>query len=206
MIEQTPEELLELADLHQQAGELQQAESRYRAVLAHEPENADAYNGLGLLAMQIGQYGVAEELLGMAVQLAPEDTTFLCNLGTALYGAEKLDAAQDVFGRELDADEHCAAAYLNLGIIHKARNEFESAVTNLDRAVVEAPHDADAFAHLADALLRLGQYESARNIARAAVNLDNSQILGLFSLARALRDLAQPQEALAWTRRQRPLL
>ena len=198
MTAQTTEEQIELANLHQQAGQLQQAEQGYRKALAQDPENPDAYNGLGLLAMQIGQYDVAEELLRTAVELAPGDTTFLCNLGTALYGAQQLDAAQQVFRQALEADEHCAAAYLNLGIIAKARSNYAEAAEALNRAVTEAPRDANAFAHLADALIYTRQFDSAENIARAAVKLDNRSILGLRALASALLHLARPQEALPW--------
>lgn len=197
----TDNERLELADLHQGAGRLQEAEAGYRAVLADDPENADAYNGLGLLAMRIGQHDVAGQLFGMAVELAPGDTVFLCNQGTALYGESRLDEARAVFEQALAHDEHCAKALLNIGIIHKARREYAQSTEVLNRAVVAAPRDPDAFANLAEALLEIGQHDSAENIARAAVNLDNRHVLGLFALASTLVALARPQEALAWAKR-----
>lgn len=204
MSEQTdPEvaELIETADLHQRAGNLQEADAHYRAALARDPENADAYNGLGLLAMRIGQFDVAVQLFDAAVDTAPEESTFLCNLGTAHYGTGALDDAAEAFQRAIAADEHCASAHLNLGIIHKTRKDYAKAAERLDQAVVEAPKDANAFSHLAEALLELGRHDSAENIARAAVNLDNRNIRGLYILAGSLVALARPQEALAWARR-----
>jgi len=201
MNQATTQEQLEVASLQHQAGRLQEAEQNYRAILAEDPENADAYNGLGLLALQIGQYDVARDLFQMAVEIVPTDATFLCNLGTALYGMQETAAAREAFEKALEADEGCAAAHLKLGILEKAEGEYGKAAERLDQAVAAAPRDPEAFAHLADALLHLGRYDTAETIARAAVNLDNRHQLGLFTLASALQHQARPQEALGWAQR-----
>lgn len=194
-------ELVELASLHHSAGRLEQADETYRAALAQDPENADGYNGLGLLALQIRQYDVAEQLLSMAVDIAPNETTFLCNLGTALYAQNKLAESEDVLRHALTIDEHCATALLQQGIIKKRLGDYWNALKYLDAAVVAAPERPEAFAHLADALMNVGKHNEAENIARAAVNLDNRTTLGLFVLASALTHLVRPQDALPWARR-----
>ena len=45
-----------------QAGNLQQAEERYRQILKANPQNEDALHFLGILVFQLGQYDTAFDL------------------------------------------------------------------------------------------------------------------------------------------------
>ena len=48
---------------HHRAGRLAEAEAVYRAILASDPNHADALQLLGTIAHQVGQHGAAIELL-----------------------------------------------------------------------------------------------------------------------------------------------
>src|SRR4051812_40352310 len=54
---------------HHRAGRLQEAELLYRQVLAADPRQPDALHYLGVIALQVGQFAVAEQLIGAALQL-----------------------------------------------------------------------------------------------------------------------------------------
>ena len=82
----TAAEALALGLQHQQRGELAPAEAAYRRVLALEPRNADAFNNLGLLAVQAGRADLAAGYLREAVALRPS-AKFHNNLGAVLRGA-----------------------------------------------------------------------------------------------------------------------
>ena len=51
-----------------QTGDLKQAEQLYRAVLQHDPKNADAWNGMGVLHHQLGKNEEALGFMRQAIQ------------------------------------------------------------------------------------------------------------------------------------------
>src|SRR5207248_10437101 len=66
----TIEQALAVAVRHHQRGELPQAETIYRKILAAQPRNADAMQLLGVLAHQIGRNDAALDLIGRAIVIA----------------------------------------------------------------------------------------------------------------------------------------
>ena len=60
-------ETLAIALQHHQAGRLQAAEQIYRRILAVEPNQADAWHLLGIIAYQVGKHELAVEYIGRAI-------------------------------------------------------------------------------------------------------------------------------------------
>ncbi|MGV7206790.1 tetratricopeptide repeat protein [Oxalobacteraceae bacterium A2-2] len=93
---------------HHQAGQLDQAQLEYEAVLTAEPKHALALHNRGLLLGQLGRHreGVAE--LRRAVQQAPDEGEFWLSLARGLLQAgqpdEALDIAEHVQGRGYQGD------------------------------------------------------------------------------------------------------
>ncbi len=59
--------LLQQAIAHHQAGRLQQAEKIYQHIIEVEPENANAYHFLGVIAYQVGKNDLAVQLISKSV-------------------------------------------------------------------------------------------------------------------------------------------
>src|SRR4051812_46564977 len=55
---------------YHEAGQLQRAEQVYRQILHADPNQADAWHLLGLLAHQVGQHRLALEYIGRAITLS----------------------------------------------------------------------------------------------------------------------------------------
>ena len=99
--------------LHQ-SGRVDEAETQYRAILAADPNNADAMHLLGVVCLQKQDWQQAQALIENAIQLAPNRSVFHHNLG----------AVYRVLGRFADAESHYrdairlqpdyAEAYFNL--------------------------------------------------------------------------------------------
>jgi Flp pilus assembly protein TadD len=73
---------LQAALRQHQAGQLAEAEARYRQVLALDPEQPDALHLLGVLALQVGQADVAVPLIAQAITHRPNAPAFRMNLRT----------------------------------------------------------------------------------------------------------------------------
>src|SRR5215213_2869637 len=77
---------------HHRAGRLQQAEVIYRQILQEKPDEPEALNLLGVIALQVGRADAAVPLLSRSVQVAPGFGS-LNNLGESLRYLGRLDEA-----------------------------------------------------------------------------------------------------------------
>jgi predicted Zn-dependent protease len=73
---------LEVGIEHHKAGRAEDAEKVYRAVLAKVPNQPDALNLLGVLAMEAGNHDAAFDLLERAVAARPKDPVVLTTMAT----------------------------------------------------------------------------------------------------------------------------
>ena len=87
----TISEALAIAIQHHQAGRLQAAEQIYRQILAVEPNHADAWHLLGVIASQLGKHEMAVEYIGRAIALNGNVAAVHYNLGNALMHQGKLE-------------------------------------------------------------------------------------------------------------------
>ena len=189
------QELLDTALLHQQGGDLEQAEDYYRDVLKRDPGRAAAHHGLGRIALQVEANEIAEQLIGTAVELEPDNPNYQCDLATAKYAQERLEEAEAGYRRALELDPEYGEAQLNLGLTLKVLQRNEEAREALDRAVNLRPRDPKGFASLAEVLFECGQAEDAKEIVRAAVNLGPADTTARLTAARVLRCLGLNREA-----------
>ena len=87
-----PKALREAIDRHR-AGDLGSAAQLYRQLIDQDPNNADAYQLLGVLAQQMGKAELAVQLLETAIRLQPQHATALTNLSVLLRARGELAAA-----------------------------------------------------------------------------------------------------------------
>src|SRR5207253_9809131 len=90
------QQLLNDGLVHHRNGRLAEAEALYRRMLELQPDQPDALNLLGVIALQSSKPQQAEELLRRSVQKAPTFAT-LNNFGEALRQLGRLSEAIDIF-------------------------------------------------------------------------------------------------------------
>lgn len=143
-----------LASLQMKAGLVDLAVTSFEEVLGKDPDDADAWHGLGLACLERGEYPEALVALGRAVTLDPESASFLYDLGNA----------------HLDAEDFAGAAEIFQGVLQLAP-EHTDALTNLANALVQGGNLEDAEVAVARAIrmrscwldyMNLGQLELAR--------------------------------------------
>ena len=87
----TLEEALAYAVRHHQAGELDEAQAIYEAVLQRQPDRVDVLNWLGILKHQRGDIAEAAALMQRVVELRPEADGVWNNLGNVMLRLERMD-------------------------------------------------------------------------------------------------------------------
>ena len=108
------------------------------AVIARNPESADAYNNLGIIYMQKGRYGEAEEILTHAVNLRPDFASAHNNLANVYRAAGRYDEALEEFNKAMGLTHdavYSANVYTGIGMVHEARGEYGKALEAYEQAV-----------------------------------------------------------------------
>ena len=79
-----------------QSGQLAEAETIFRKIVEHDPNQADAVHSLGIIAHLNGDSDAAIQLVTRATELRPEVAVYQMNLGDLLYTRGQLEQAERV--------------------------------------------------------------------------------------------------------------
>ncbi len=197
----TVSEALAIAIQHHQAGRLQAAEQIYRQILALEPNHADAWNLLGVIAHQMGRHEVAVQCIGRAIGLQGSTPAFHYNLGVAFKDQGKLDEAIAAYRRALELNPDYAEAHGNLGNALKDQGKLDEAIACYRRALELKPDFAVVHDNLGLALKGQGKLDEAIACHRRALELKPDFAAAHYNLGVAFQDQGKPVEAIAAYRR-----
>jgi len=160
------------------------AEQHARALVAQRPNDPNANQVLGAIALERGDPGEARHCLERADSAAPNQSRIVNSLGVALRRLGETAAARRAFARagELGLPD----AWRNLGLLEEAAKNDAASIAAYRRALALAPRDAAAHGALAHALERRHDLESAERHAEAALAGDPHNALARIALARLL--------------------
>jgi protein O-GlcNAc transferase len=189
--------LIGAAVKHHQEGRLAEAEACYRRVLAAEPNNADALNMLGIVALQSGHSDVAVEMIRQAIKKNPTNPAYFYNLSIALRTHGKLSEAVTAARQAVGLKPDMAEAHFSLGSYLHEEGKHEEAVAAYRQAIRFQPGIAQAHCNLGDALRRQGRLGEAAAACREAIRLNPDLPAAHCHLGCALNDQGKPEEAVA---------
>ena len=151
------------------AGDLPLAEARYREVLASAPDNPDALDGLGAIALHEGQHEIARQFFRRALIAHPLDPAALAGLTRS----ERHDPmqAESRLKDSLTSQPEASATHLALGDTLAAQQRWAEAQQAYFQAHSLAPEHPDIAYNLAVALDHLGQHRPAAGFYRKALQL-----------------------------------
>jgi tetratricopeptide (TPR) repeat protein len=186
---------------HHQSGQLQQAETLYRQVLASEPNHADALHLLGLLAHQAGDNQTAVELMGEAARLSPKIAFIHNNLGMALQDQGNLDAAMEQYRQAIALDPKYVEPHMNLGTAYQEQGNLEQAAKCHAQAIKINPGFAKAHNNLGKTLAEMGKTEEGITHIERAIELDPNFVEAQNNLGALLFQLNQDNQASPYVER-----
>ena len=170
--------------LHQ-AGRIDEAERRYRAVLSAIPLHPWAWHYLGLIELQRGQTRAALHCLHVALVIEPSFAVFHGNLGETLVAAD-LDAAARCYRRAICCEPMFSSAYGNLVARCRHTESSETLLRFARRHVVLEPNSGSAQSNLGLLLSDRGALDAAETVLIRAVSLAPGSSEILANLGRAL--------------------
>lgn len=170
---------------HHKAGRSEEAERVYRAVLAKVPNQPDALNLLGVLAMEAGNHDAAFDFLERAVMARPKDPAVLNNYGNALSLVRRFEDAITHLERALAIKPDMADAWLNLGRTLNFAGRGERALKCFDHLTKVKPDSHAAKSGISRAYLGLGRTAEAEQAARDLIAAAPQMSSGYVNLSNA---------------------
>jgi tetratricopeptide (TPR) repeat protein len=168
----------------------------YREYLKLKPDDATAWNNLGIALKRQGDYEAAVSSYRKAIQKAPEGDKPLTakiynNLGEALRLQNKTPEALAAFNKALELDPKLGFAYNNVGKIYFSQNRLEDAIVSFQKAVSLTPNEVEPQGNLAGALIAAKRYQEAIRAAEQGVKLDPKDPITRYNLGLALMKQAE---------------
>ncbi len=170
-----------------------EAIAHYNAARALKPSSPFPLRGLGTIAGERGDMERAERMLRRAVELSPDNVQMWNDLATVISDP----AEQERCLRHcLELSPTSWEPKLNLGRLLHMSDRADEAIELLREVVASAGHVALAWSHLGTALSKSGQHEEATRAFERSLELDPSDLSGLFNLAIEQRRLGRHERAL----------
>src|SRR4051812_33356532 len=185
---------------HHRAGRLQQAEAMYRQALQQQPEQPDALQLLGVLALQAGQPQAALELIGRSAQIAPTFAAFN-NLGEAFRALGRMNEAIASYRKSIELNPNHPDAWGNLSLAAGQVGRIDEMVSALERLAQLLPDRGDVHDRLGAAYYKQGDPYKAAAAHRRAIALSPNSAPAYANLGLALAKTKAFEEAIASCRR-----
>jgi predicted O-linked N-acetylglucosamine transferase (SPINDLY family) len=131
---QNPQEALNLAMTHHQAGRHAQAEELYRQLLQTFPTNTDLIHLLGVVAVDGGRWAEGRVHLERAIQLNANVPHYHTNFGTKLVDNQEYALGITHFQQALKLKPECGVTFYNMGRAFMATRQWEDAISAYQNA------------------------------------------------------------------------
>lgn len=135
-----PVDMEAVLQYHRQ-GDLGQAESMYRALLAQGTVVPDVLNNLALICNATGRFHEARGFFEKACSLSPGDPLLLNNLASVQMRLGLFDKAAESLARSIAAYPRLPGPYITLGNLHRKQGRFAEAFAAYEQAQRLAPNE-----------------------------------------------------------------
>ncbi|HAT36275.1 MAG TPA: hypothetical protein DCS82_11200 [Rhodospirillaceae bacterium] len=165
------DELMENGMRMAHAGDFAGAAGVFRDILAREPAHAGASEGLGLVALEQGEFEVAVGQLRRALEIGGVRPDLLYNLGNAEAASGRFAEAADAYRRATEMAPAFIEAWFNLAEVLEKLDRLDESI-DAYRAVVALDASIDsAHANLGCVLTEAGHLEEAIKSLGKAIEL-----------------------------------
>lgn len=208
------ESFLNLAVIHTQQAEYDQAIEAYRGGLAAlerepatrelEPEELEEREesretilaNLAQLLNFTEQYAEAEELFRQQLEINPDDVEVQSSLAVAIARQGRDAEAQEIYNRLLTDPNLSAPDLFNVGVALFQGENYEQSAEAFRRYTEMQPNSRDGWYNFANALYAQNEWEALVPVAERLVERDPLNENSALILARAHRETGQNQRAL----------
>lgn len=189
--------LIQDAVAHHRAGRLDQAAELYRRVRNFLPNNFDAVQLSGVIALQQGKVAEAVALLTRAMKIEPKSAVCAMRLGVALNACGRSTEAEHFSRLAVQIDPNFAEGWSNLASCLKSLDRLHEAIDCHHRALTLKPDFAMGWYNYGLALSIFGKFAEALRAHDRAIAADPTYTKGYYGRAQALQQSYRIPEAVA---------
>lgn len=174
--------------LHQ-AGNLEEANSRYQSALVLDPRFSPALQYLGVIAAQSSDYARSIELIGQAITLNPIDPNAFLNRGLAFAALNQHENSLKDFQQARTIAPTHAPAFFNEGNALQALRRYPEAVKAYNSAIALESGYALAYNNLGNAQQELKQFDLALKSYEKAISIEPNYAEAYFNCGTLFQSL-----------------
>jgi len=163
--------------------------------------NAERYLDEGNVFFNVGQYALAIESYGHAIELDPTLIAGYYNRANARTRAGDFEGALEDYDRALELQPGDADALNNRGMLHLYRGSFAHALADFDAAIAIEPGDTTVLVNRGLAYLHGGDADRALADFRQASAMDPSDASAQYGAAQAAAAIGNRADALRYVGR-----
>ena len=185
----TVNEVFKLAIENHQKNNLTQAQNLYNEVLKRKPNHTGAYNNLGMISFNLGDYQKATNYFEKSIEINPNSAHAHNNLGIISIEEGKMQKAKSCHERAIQLEPNYADAHCNLGLVFKELGDKQKAKNCYEKAININPNHLDANGNLANLLYEIGEpqkaiiyYEKAIKIKPGVSSLSDGLLKSLYKI------------------------
>ncbi len=184
---QLPDVQLAIAGFNLRTGAYAEAVAGFQRALELDPENVNAYLGLGRSYDLLGRIPEAEQALHHAADISPQCWSCYNLLGAFLNKHGRYDEAVEAWQRMTEITPDNEWGYLNLGAVYFNLGQFGKADEYFRRGLRVAPDDADLYANVGTVSFFLGNFQEDAAYCKKAIELNPQRYDYWGNLGDALR-------------------
>lgn len=200
------EVLLAQGDLSRLNGDAAGAKNAYQQALVVEPNNAEAWFGVGRVNAEREAVKDGLESLNRAIAINPVGAGYQGELGTLKSFANEFDAAEKSFNDALAQQSDDYVSLTGLGILQLKRGEPNAALESFLKSGVIEPRYARGALYTGVAYYQLGNYPRAMEMFGRAAELDPKDPMPYMMMSMAATDRLDFGAAIAAARRASELM
>ena len=114
---------------------LKRAQNEFNTALIINPRYYQAYNALGVIELNIGNWNKARQYFGRALEVDQNYATAIDNLGTVDYLQGNHDLAQKRFMKAISLNPNSSTAYFHLAQVYDKKSGYSKALDALDHSL-----------------------------------------------------------------------
>ena len=114
---------------------LKRAQNEFNTALIINPRYYQAYNALGVIELNTGNWNKARQYFGRTLEVDPNYATAIDNLGTVDYLQGNHDLAQKRFMKAISLNPNSSTAYFHLAQVYDKKSGYSKALDALDHSL-----------------------------------------------------------------------
>ena len=166
----------------------------YQKAIELNPDNANAYHGMGVAYEYKQDYDKAIECYQKAIELNPKDAVAYYNMGNAYYNKQDYDKAIECYQKAIELNPKDAVAYYNMGNAYYNKQDYEKAIEWYEKAIKISPKYADAYNNMGNAYYNTQNYDKAIECYEKTIEIDPKHTYVYYNIGNAYKNGKQDYE------------